>query len=417
MAKLNLPTCVPQYATANCSACRLNRESKLQLAGGGKRRVLVLLEKQHPIQQATKTYMRGDRYTYIRDLLAEYGLSTDDYWITSTIQCFADSPTQAHATHCRPNIIKLIQTLKPELVLCFGEFTATTLLQEDIVDGDGTKLDRVHGFVHPNRQLHCGMMFTYNPHPSLYEFNRTEDMIIRRDVYIAMQWLHKPKVWYKDEMECVRILSPTDAVAEMQRCIADRRPRFSALDYETTALKPYNANSRLLSCAICEDVDDSFAFLIDDTTAPVLRDYWRTQHITKIAHNSAFERAWTIVKLGVMPYKLIHDTMLMAHGLDNRDTRWLSIKFLAPMLTGCALWNKHIEAFLESSGAAKAQYGEYALNRASELPVRQLLTYNAIDSLVELRVFHLLREYMLSYYDTFPNKDTIESLTKDNAYV
>lgn len=407
MAKFNLPTCVPQFATANCAACGLNRESKIQIAGEGKRRLLILLEKQDPIQQSTKTYMRGERYAYIRDVLAQYGLTPDDYWITSAVQCFAAEPTVAQAVHCKPNLIKLIQTLKPELIIGFGQGAATALLQSSIVDGDGVHLDRVHGFIHPDRFLKCNMLFTYNPHPSVYAHNGVEDNIIRRDIHIALSALKTPFKPLRDELECVRVLSPTDAMSELRRCIENKTPRYAALDYETNALKPYNSDSQLLSCAISEDENDSFAFMLDDVTTPLLREYWRTQHITKIAHNSAFERAWTVVKLGVVPYKLLHDTMLLAHGLDNRDTRWLSIKFLAPMLTGCALWNKHIEAFLESTKEVKAKYGEYGLNRVKELPIRQLLTYNAVDSLVELRVFHILMKYLKEYYGTFPSEDTI----------
>ena len=408
MAKFSLPTCTPQFATANCTACRLNKDSKLQLAGEGKRKLLVILEYQDAIQQATKTYMRGERYAYIRDVLAQYGLTPADYWITSAIQCYANEPTVARAVHCKPNIVSLIKTLQPSFVLGFGQATASAMLQDAIADGGGTDLDRVHGFVHPDRVLGCRMLFTYNPHPSTYTRNSIEDNIIRRDIHIAMREFSKPAVTYRDELECVRILTPSEAVSELTARIADKTERVVALDYETNALKPYNSDSKLLSCAISEDENDSFAFMLTDETIPLLRDYWRTPHITKVAHNSAFERVWTMVKLGVTPYKLLHDTMLLAHGLDNREGRWLSIKFLAPMLTGCAIWNKHIEMFLESTAAAKAQRGEYSLNRIHEIPVRQLLTYNAVDSLVELRVFHILIQYLREYYDTFPSDTSIQ---------
>lgn len=403
MSRLALPQVVPEYAQANCVSCRLNCNSKLQLAGGGKQRVLVLLDKQDSIQQATKTYMRGEHYAYVRDVLYQYGLTTDDYWITSTIQCYSDKPCEAHALHCKPNIIKLIKTLKPVLVIGFGQFTASTLLSDSIVDGKGTNIERVHGFLHPDRKLNCNMMFTYAPHPSAYTKDSVEDKLIRRDVHIAVQSLKQPVRMFKDEQSCVRILSPKEAVAEMEKRIKDETKRLSALDYETNCLKPYNSNAKLVSCAISEDWDDSFSFMVDAVTEPVLKRYWMTSNITKIAHNTAFERTWTMVKLGVRPYRLIHDSMLLAHGLDNRPDI-LSIKFLAPMLTGCDLWNKHIEPYFETD---KKKYGEYGLNRIHEIPTRQLLLYNGIDALLELRVFCILMDYIKNYYNTFPTKDNI----------
>lgn len=407
MAKINLPPCVPQFAQANCSACRLQCGSKIPLSGGGKRKVLILFDKQDAIQQATKTYMRGDRYKYIHDVLLQYGLTSDDYWITSAIQCFSQSPELKHAIHCRPNVVNIIKTLKPELVIAFGQFAATVLLQDAIVDGNGTDLDRVHGFVHPSRKLKCNVMCTYNPHPANYKKDTPEDKIIRRDIHIAVNTLKVPFKAMKNESQCVRVLSPRAAVDELEKCIKNETPRYSALDYETNCLKPYNDNAKLYSCAISESEDDAFAFMIDDTTAPVLREYWRTQHITKIAHNTAFERTWTMVKLGVVPYKLTHDTMLLAHTLDNRDRTWLSIKFLAPMLTGCDLWNRHIEPYFATD---KTKYGEYGINKIHEIPQRELLVYNGYDALLELRVFNLLKSYLKDYHDTFPSEDTICAL-------
>ena len=220
MAKINLPSCVPQYAQANCTACRLQCSSKIPLAGGGKRKVLVLFDKQDSIQQATKTYMRGERYKYVHDVLLQYGLTSDDYWITSVIRCFSQSPELQHAIHCKPNITKTIKALKPELIIGFGQFTATVLLQDCITEG-GTDLDRVHGFVHPDRNLNCNVLCTYNPHPSTYKKDTPEDKIIRRDIHIAVNALKTPFKAMKDENQCVRVLTPKDAVNELKMRIAD----------------------------------------------------------------------------------------------------------------------------------------------------------------------------------------------------
>lgn len=397
---LDLPHIVPEYENSNCSACRLNCGSRLQLAGHGYKKILIVFDAQDAIQQTTKTYFCGSRYTYVRDLLYKYGITTDDIWMTSTIQCYSEYKEEKHAIHCKPNLIKTIKRLKPVLVIGFGEFTAKMLLSYIIEDG--IFLDRVHGWVHPNRELGCNMMFTYTPHPGSAKYKTIEEFIIERDVHMAIKSLAKPPDTYTLENKCVRLLEPKEAAMWLRDRINDKTERFSALDYETNCLKPYNPAAKLYSCAVCEDFDNSYAFKMDDTTYPLMREYWATKHIRKIAHNSAFERMWTMVKLKVMPRRLIADTMLLAHVLDNRDVKWLSIKFIGPMLTGCSVWNGHIESYLEPSKQDKKLYGEYALNRVASIPIRQLLTYNAIDSLVEFRTFFKLYEMLKNFYGTFP---------------
>lgn len=402
---LDLPHIVPEYVKSNCSACRLDCNSRIKLAGKGNKKILILFDCQDAIQQTTKTYFCGSRYTYIRDILYHYGITTDDIWVSSTIQCYTDNREEQHAIHCKPNLIKLIKQLKPELVIGFGELTAKVLLSYIIEDG--IYLDRVHGILHPNRELKCKMMFTYSPHSSVSKSPTIEDFLIKRDIHMALMGLGEPYKPPKEETECVHLLPPREAAMWLKGRVNDKSERLSALDYETNCLKPYNDTAKLYSCAICEDENNSYAFKIDDETFNPLKEYWETKHIKKIAHNSAFERTWTIVKLGTVPRRLVIDTMLMAHVLDNRDTKWLSIKFLGPMFTGCHVWNSHIESYLVPLKQDVELHGEYALNRVGAIPIRQLLTYNAIDSLVELRTFTKLFDRLKNFYKTFPS-DTSE---------
>lgn len=392
-----------EYDEPNCASCHLIKNSKLMLYGEGKKRILILLEKQDPIQQTSKTYAIGDRFTWIKETLASFGIDISlDCWVTSTVACFGNTITATQAQCCFPYLKDTIKKLKPELVIAFGDMSAKVLFSR-VVEKDAS-CQAVHGLLHNSREFGCNIMSTFTPHSNV-KGNRPDsidDLLIKRDIKIALESLKAPRRIWKEETDCVKILNDTDAVKCMEDMIQNSKRRMSAFDYETNCLRPYNKNSKLWSVSICEHPDVSYAFMLNENTIPQFRKWLQTQHILKIAHNSHFERLWSIVKLGINPALLNIDTMLLAHALDNRDMGGLSIKFLAPIFIGTTVWNANVEAELKPSDKDIKQYGTYAINTIHRIPKRILLTYNAIDSLVEYRTAIVLLDQLKHFYETFP---------------
>ena len=387
----------------------LCRDSRLQLYGNGGKKILILIDAQDASQQSLKSYGAGDKMRIIDGIFREYGIYIDqDCWVSSVIQCFTMYPKDTNAECCKPLTDQLIEKLKPELIISFGELSSKTLLAGHI--SGGTHLDRVHGLLHNSRKYNCNIMFTYMPHKPTYS-NTVDDLIVRRDIHRAIMSLHRQRRIWKPEKDCVRILSEAEAIDQLRECIENPVKRFAALDYETNSLRPFNERAKLLSVAISESKDDSFAFMITDKVVPYLQEYWRTGQIMKIAHNSAFERMWTAVKLRVLPRLLSIDTMLLMHVLDNRESKFLSIKFLAPMLLGSSAWDGIVSRYIDASREEKIKYGSYAINDMEKAPVRTMLTYNAIDSLVEYRVFIELKQMLDTYLLTFPDVETIDQFS------
>lgn len=388
------------YAVENCPSCGLHRNSRLQLFGQGKKRILILFDKQESIQQVSHTYGVGDKYEFIKDVLGTYHIYPDeDCWITSIVQCYGNVELH-HAECCYPYIVKVIKKLQPELIIAFGEFAPKVILKPLL---GNVSVDQVHGFVHTNRDLHCRIMFTYAPHSNIKgkRSDNVDDLIIKRDIHNAINALEMPFPEWKDETGCIHILNDKAAVEWLETAINDKRKRYMAFDYETNCLRPYNADAKLLCVSIADSVDNSVSFMLNDNTIPSFIDWLKTDHIAKIAHNTAFERQWSAVKLRTQPHQLICDTMLLAHSLDNREIKWLSIKFLSPLLTGSAVWNDAVEQYIHPLKQDEAEHGSYAINRLHEVPQRQLLLYCGIDSLVEYRVAILLNKLMNTFYEGF----------------
>ena len=75
--------------------------------------------------------------------------------------------------------------------------------------------------------------------------------------------------------------------------------------------------------------------------------------------------------------------MLAAHVLDNRE-KVCSIKFQGFVFTGLGDYNSHLDYLLKSVDDSANGF-----NRIREIPERDLLLYNGIDSLVEYRVAYI----------------------------
>ena len=78
------------------------------------------------------------------------------------------------------------------------------------------------------------------------------------------------------------------------------------------------------------------------------------------------------------------DTMLTAHILDNRRGI-CSVKFQAFVRLGIPTWDDAISKFLYSKHAN-------LMNNISKAPLRDLLLYNGLDSLLEYKVMQKQKE-------------------------
>ena len=389
-----------EYAEPNCSACMLNRGSQLPLFGQGKKGILVIVDHQESIQQLQKTFSVGDKFAQIKEMFERHFIYLDeDCWVTSAIQCYTERPDEKHGKCCKPAIVKIIEQLKPKLIVGFGDITTKTLYSYAL--DDNIYVERLHGFVHNSRKFNCNVVCTDMPHTRIPGKQPiVETLQIKRDVFIAVDSLKRERIIWKDEKECVRPLNTKQAIEELKAMIANPVKRLSAVDYETNSLRPFNSNAKLISIAISEDINTSIAFRINDEVIPYLKQYWMAAYIKKLAHNSTFERVWTMVKLGIMPFSLAIDTMLMMRVMDNRS-KILSVKFLAPVLIGSPKWDTVSEKYIGASKEDEAKYGSYALNTMEQMPTRDLLLYNGIDSLAELRVYYVLKHMIDIYYASF----------------
>ena len=393
------------YKDTNCAGCGLSRDSVLSVYGDGQKRLLVVFDHQTPIMATARTYGIGFEFDFVKRVLYQYGvIMEEDCWTTSLIQCYTRTPNEKHVECCQSSLNALIRLLKPKVVLFVGQLGAQFLYRHRIAGS--LKLDRTHGFIHNWRQHECYAVATDVPGQH-GKYSVVPNLIIERDILQAVRALQKPYKAWKTERECIYLCDEKEAIKRLQEAVANDRERWEAFDYETTGLRPYDRGHRLVSCAIASSPDESYAFMMTDKIIPHLRNWLNAPQIKKIAHNLAFELMWSAEKIGTWGRSMRLDTMILAHVFDNRDTRITGIKFLAPMLLGCDLWDGRVASYLESEPNTKRTRGNNALNNIHRVQPRMLLTYNAIDSLVEFRVASVLMPELMNFEITLPTEETV----------
>src|SRR3989304_7445581 len=159
---------------------------------------------------------------------------------------------------------------------------------------------------------------------------------------------------------------------------------FFVFDIETIGLKPYFSESCILSCAITFDGKTVYAFPISYHDYISKNKYWTweeegeilkkfkgllTNKAIKVAHNSVFEMEWAKAILGINIIN-IEDSMLQKYILDCRNGTH-SLDFLAFVNFGVS-WKTYPDSIMED---------------LTQLPIEELLDYNAKDSIWEYRLF------------------------------
>jgi hypothetical protein len=140
-------------------------------------------------------------------------------------------------------------------------------------------------------------------------------------------------------------------------------------NFKPVSLGPYKYNKRGKESKFvkvyCAVVPDGKSFTLADGL---------------VTGNCKFEDRWSKRILGVDVKGWWHDTMLAAHVLDNRGGI-SSIKFQAFVLLGQPDYDSSIKEYLKSRDP-----GGYGLNRVKQAPIKPLLQYCGMDSLLEYLV-------------------------------
>jgi len=377
-----------------CGACQLHKgctSPKMKPAGDGEKGILILGTCPSEKADNRNEPFAGEATLMLKKLLRKYGINLErDCVKIDAISCYPGNAdiTSYQVELCRPNVFNVIDKMKPSLIIALGGTAVESLIGHRFkknIDG----ITKWRGWSIPDRDLNCWVCPTFHPTYVMQQVERNPsyETVFNRDIKNALCNLGKKLPYYEREQDCIEIISGRRVYDYLKKLNACQLCEF-AFDYETTGLKPHAPGHEIISCAIAESECISKAFLMpkDPPTLNMLKKLLANRYVPKIAQNMKFEDIWTSVILGIQVQGWAHDTMLESHRLDNR--RGISgLKFQAYVRFGIVDYDSEVSPFLKGIDEKNAN----SLNRIKEAPVKPLLYYNGMDSLLEYRLCQIQR--------------------------
>jgi len=377
----------PTSLLPKCGACKLNlkcNSPKLDYIGKGKKRILIISESPSKSDDENgKLYSNPRSSLPLETALRKSGIVLErDCWLTTALICYSGKePTSDQINHCRPNLIRIIKQLNPDIIIPAGRSAITSLIPHLWKEHVGPA-SRWYGFQIPSQQINSWICPTYSP-TYVHQLNKSNDpkkevlkIHFENQIKAALALEGKPYDELPDYNKQIEIIDKPSQAARIIRKMIQKGGTV-AFDYETDRIKPDSDDSKIVSCAICWNDKKTIAYDWKGEAIEATRELLHSP-LPKIACNLKFEDRWTRKHLGKRVRNWYWDTMLAAHVIDQRP-RITSIKFQSFVLLGASSYDDHIKKYL-TAGNKEGSNNIHLIDR------KELLTYNAMDAILEYKV-------------------------------
>ncbi len=386
---------LPLSLIPQCGSCGLYKtcnSPKMPPSGKGKKKILIVAEAPGQTEDDKGIQLTGNSGRELVRLLSKFDIAMrKDCWLTNSLICHppGNKITNAHMIDwCRPNLIRTIQELEPEVVILLGKTAMKSLIPYIYNDNIDT-MEPWLGWQIPSQKINAWVCPTYHPARLLHEKDPNQVKLLERELsnhlQAACELAGRPWQTVPDYRQGVRvILDPNEASDLILTFAKGGKP--VAFDYETNMGKPDSEKHRIVSCSIY-DGTTTISYPWHGAAIKATQKFIKSD-CRKIASNAKFEERWTYLEFGHGVTNWFWDTMLMAHCLDNRRGI-TSIKFQAFVQLGQPRWDRHVEPYLKTKSR-----GAHDTNRVKELELHQLLVYGGLDSLLEFKVAKIQAKQM-----------------------
>lgn len=385
----------PSPLVAQCGRCGLFKGCKspyMRVDGTGKRRVLIVCEGPGFNEDVMGRPLVGEAGNELSRILWDLGVDMRaDTWMTNAIICRASDakgknrkPTSDEISHCRPNLLKAIEQLKPDVIIPLGMPAIQSVMsyawKDSTSEYSNDSVARWADWNIPSVKLNAWICPSY--HPSylcrVKNKNAAAELIVKEHLAWAFSHTSKPHETKPDYAKQVRLVyNPEEIIFYIEAAMNRKVPL--AFDFENSPLKP-DRNDSYIICASISDGIDSIAFPWSNAIKSAFRAFVQSDQ-PKIAANIQHEERWCWRHLGCGVRNWYWDTMLGAHWA-NCAHGICGLKFQAFVLFGVEYYAGFMDDLIEKKGAD----GTNTHNRLREAEQRDLLTYCGLDSLYEVMV-------------------------------
>jgi uracil-DNA glycosylase family 4 len=364
----------------NCGLYQKCKSPKMAYTGKGRKKILVVGEAPGAEEDKQNEQFVGKAGKRLRSEFKLCDLSLErDCNKQNAVRCRPpNNKTEGSMiAACRPALFRDIKQLNPQSILLFGASAAESVLGHLWDDSGSFAMARWTGWVIPNREPNCWISVHY--HPSYLE-RQTDDLLDQLFHTNLKKALRRPysRPWPEgppDYASQVELIYKPRQAAKLIREIKDGCVAF---DYEANCLKPEYEGAEIVSCSVCWNGKRTFAFPWIGEAVDAMSRLLKSP-VEKIAQNMKFEERWTRFMLKHRVRNWGWDTMLATHVL-NQAAGITGLNFQAFVNLGLPPYDSHIAPLLKSPRKKH-------LNRIREIPLKDLLVYNGVDSLV---TYHLM---------------------------
>jgi uracil-DNA glycosylase family 4 len=377
-----------------CDECGLFRtcnSPKMSYTGNGKKKALIIAEAPGEEEDLQGIQLIGQAGQLLRSCLKSLKLDLDnDFWKINSVNCRPPKnrkPTKKEIQHCKPNVEKVIEELKPTFIWLMGGVAIDSLFL-DIVSGEQS-IGKWRRYVIPFHKYNAWVIPMY--HPSYV--NRNKDaklkMVFESDLQYAASCLSMDRPTPFDYENRVKKLTVFhDVITELENA---HKAETIFFDYETSSLNPYQKDQKIWSVSFATNSEEAFAFPFhypgawDEIELSAIELMWKSiledPDIKKVAHHLKFEDKWGRGVLNVKTQNLHWCTMTTQHILDDRPET-TGLKFQAFVRWGVLDYEKETQKYIQETD-------EKGYNKLYLCPIPKLLQYGGLDSLFG---FKLLEE-------------------------
>lgn len=386
---------VKSGTAGGCDSCGLYKSCltpRMPLYGDGRKGILIVGEAPGKTEDERGIPFCGQSGRMLREVLREMSINMkEDCWITNAVICHPagnKTPTDSQISVCRARLLKIIEEKSPRIILTLGASAVRAVIGHKLTGRlNGVANTAFYGERIPDQEYKAWIIPSYHP---AYLLRNEQDIVLfriwKRHLKSVLELLPK-KIPEYDYTSRIQITEDAEQAREWLKEIK-KTDKLIAFDYETTGIKPHRAGHKIV-CASVASERGAFAFPFFPD--PVFLKLWKSiitdSSIGKIAHKLDFENGWTKVFCGYFIAGWAWDTCLATHCLNSQKP--VSLKFLVYTNFGIIGYDDPVDKYITGLRAGDDSKSANRFNRIEEAPARDLLFYNAADSLFSFDLYNI----------------------------
>ena len=378
-----------------CKLCTVCISPKLRPVGKGKLGIAIVIDKPHSSMDTNEYLASGPEYIFLKNTLNKIGIDLEeDCWLVPVIGCRTPkdrAPTTKEVKFCKDRFTRFMEDKNPNVIIPMGAVAFDAVVGYRIKGRlTGTGWDEFIGTIIPDQEMQKFIAPNYSIETML-EVRKYDDGGISKPLYMrdsAWYNLWKDNFYnacskWSEQVQIVDYTSMCHITENIDQAIDWISEAMNwesvALDYETTGIKPYRKGHKIW-CTSISNGEVSYAFPFFDD--PLFLRIWKrlmTSDVKKICHNMAYEGLWTRELCGYWMQNWYWDTMLGQHCVNN--TKSTGLKYCTYTEFGVLGYDESAAQYIEKSDEDKEEFGDNCINNIHLAPIKDLLLYNALDSL------------------------------------